>query len=499
MKRRDLLDVEFLEDSEYERRDLLKAGGVAGGAGVLGIGAYTIASSGNDDEQEINSVIEPPDENPTEEPPDTNPPSEREQIPHAAEFQSVVDVVEIGADPEGQSSVNFLFSQNLEDDTLLAFQPGTYQIDPFQLTGNHLGMVNTGDEPVRFVPSDGNCRGGNPYIFFDRVSDLVLENITFDFTNSEAGGPLHFFLTGDSTVRNMTYEGTCSNQLGIMRVEVLDENGSVLFENLQARNIDEDHTLTGVYVSGNHAGEATFRDCNLEEFSDNGLYASAPGGPGGQDGAVNVEGGVYRNNNISNVRLGSTGSIAQDVDVIVDSETPGWGQLNSRGIRLRNKSGQLIDNCSITFEQEAADSFGGVVFHTKNSGGLVRDTTIRVRRDEIPAVKAFSVTNAGNSSPEFEEVVITGDATEGVAVDIEGRDETEFRGCTIIQNGSNRDGIQLVDSHDCRIVDSHIFVAGDPIILRNASVHVENTEFVTEDERYHIEDRLLEDETLTLE
>lgn len=499
MKRRELL-----EERNLERRDILKAAGAGAGAvGVLGIGAYSWTRSGQENSE--SPVPRPPEngeEPPNGQPSNGQPPSDDppiDAIPHADDFSSIVETIETGLEPDMGEPVNFLFDEYSGDDTLLAFEPGTYQLDPIQLADTtHLGIVSSGEQPVRFVPTAGNCRGGNPYIFMNQVSDLVWENVTFDFTDSEAGGPIHLFLRGDSIIRDVTYQGTCSNQLGIMRVEVLDSSGSALFENLQASNIDENHTLTGVYVSGNHAGEATFRDCNLEEFSDNGLYASAPGGPNGNDGTVNVVGGVYRNNNIANVRLGSSGSVAEDVTVIVDSETPGWGQLNSRGIRLRNKSGQVIENCEITFEPEAAYSFGAIVFHKNNSGGLVRDSTIRLRRDEIPAIKAFPDANPGTGKPEFEDLVVAGNAAGGYTAEIEGRDETEFRNCTIVQPGSDRRGIRLLDCQNCRIVDSHVHVAEEPLILHNSSATVENTTFISEGGREYVEQRSYENETVTI-
>ncbi len=485
---------------EIDRRDILKATGAAGAAGLVGIGAYTInQGSPADDPPGVDDDPDDHDGPPEDDPPGEDSPEDGE-IPHAGEFDTIVEAVDLGADPDGEDSATFLFEEHVEDETLLAFEPGTYRIGPVEVSSQtHLGLVNTGNDPVRFVPTDGDCQGGHPYLFFDGVSDLLLENITLDFNNTDSGGPVHLFLEGHSTIRNVTCEGACANQIAVMRVEVRDSAGSALIDSLEAKNIDENQTLTGVYVSDHHAGELTFQNCNLESFSDNGLYASAPGGPEGEDGEVNVIGGTYRNNNIANVRLGSTGSKAEDVTVVVNSETPGYGQLNARGIRLRNRSGQTIENCDITFEEGAADSFGGVVFHGRNSGGLVKDTTIRIQRDDVPAIRAFPDENPGNGRPEFENVVITGTASGNVTATFEGRDETEFRNCTIVQTGDDRDGIAWSDCADCRIVDSHIHVTGTPIDLHDSSVTIEDTTIITPNGREEIDERTLENESLTIE
>ncbi|QLD87133.1 twin-arginine translocation signal domain-containing protein [Natronomonas halophila] len=473
---------------DVERRDVLRGAGIAGGAGVLGVGLYgaTRDDPGPEDPPET------PDgtEEPTEEP-DEPPPEER--------FDTVVNAVEAGADPDGNEPINFLFEEYDDDSTLFVFQSGTYEMEPFQIADRtQVGLVKSGDERPRFVPTEGGCRGGHPYVFFNGVGDLLLEDIRFDFRDTDSGGPLHFYLEGESTIRNVTYEGSCENQLGIVRIDVNDPDGSALVENFHSVNIRGDKKITGMYVSDNHSGELTFRDCQVNGFSDNGLYASAPGAPNGGDGLVNVIGGTYRNNNIANVRLGSTGAKAQDVTVVVDGETTGWGQLNARGIRLRNKSGQRIDNCEISFEADAADSFGAVVIHGSNGGGTVTDTDIRLDRDDVPAVRAFPPKDEPDQTPVFDGVSITGDAGSGVIAEIAGRDGTVFRNCTIEQSGADRRGFLFRDSQNCRIVDSSIAVGKQPATLDDSSLTIENTTIATANDEQFFEELQLEDESLTL-
>jgi hypothetical protein len=296
-----------------KRRDLLIAA-AAGTTGIAGIG------TGKTQQASTGTQVD-------------------DQLPHADEFGTVVDAVEQGANSAGEEPVNFLFEEYADDETLLAFEPGTYEIDYFSLSDiERLGVVGTGSDPAQFVPAAGQCRGGHPWVAFQGVRDLLLENVTFDFRETSAGGPLHLFLEGDSTIRNVAYLGSCSNQIGVIKIDVRDANGTARVENLVTRNVDDNNSLTGIYVTENHAGELTFVDCQVENYSDNGLYASSPGGSDGQDGAVNVIGGTYRNNNVAGVRLGTTGARAEDVTVVVDAETPGWGTLNARGIRRRNKS-----------------------------------------------------------------------------------------------------------------------------------------------------------------
>lgn len=420
-------------------------------------------------------------------------------LPHADEFETVVDAVEAGADPSGETSVNFLFEEHADDETLLAFEPGTYEIDYFSLSDiTHLGVVGTGVEPARFVPAAGQCRGGHPWVAFHDVSDLLLEDITFDFRETGAGGPLHLFLEGDSTIRNLTHLGSCSNQIGVLKIDVRDADGTARVENLVARNVGDNQSLTAIYVTSNHAGALTFADCQVANFSDNGLYASAPGKSDGQDGPVYVVGGTYRNNNVAGVRLGTTGARAEDVTVVVDAETPGWGKLNARGIRLRNRADQVIDGCDITFGADAAESFGGIVFHQENGGARVSETTVTIDRDGVPAARTFPVAGPTEGAPVFESCTFTGDAADGVTARIEGRDGTVFRDCMVEGTGDDRRGLHFLDSENCRIVDSRLDVGAVPVAVENGTVDIENTAIVTDNGDRYIEQMTLENEALDM-
>jgi hypothetical protein len=412
-------------------------------------------------------------------------------------FGTVVDAAAEGADPTGEEPVNDVFEEFAGDDTLLQFEPGTYLIDYFRVGEfDRFGVVGSGEDPARFVPAAGDCRGGHPWVHFGNVDSLHLENLLFDFREASSGGPIHLFLHGDSTLRDVRCLGSCSNQIAMVKVEVRDPDGSARIENLLARNVGDNHSLTGVFVAQNHAGDLLLEECTLERFSDNGLYASAPGGPDGNDGRVRVVGGTYRNNNVSGLRLGTTGSRIADATVVVDDETPGWGELNARGIRLRNKSGQVIEGCDITFGAAAADSFGAIAFHPANGGALIRDTTITIDRPSVPAVRCFPERGDSASSPVFENCTIRGRSPAGVTGRIEGRDGTVFKNCTIDQRGSDRRGLQFRDSEDCRIVDSRLTVANAPVAVDNGTVTIENSTLVTPSGERHIDSRTLADETL---
>jgi hypothetical protein len=293
--------------------------------------------------------------------------------------------------------------------------------------------------------------------------------------------------TGDATVRDVVTRGSCRDQVTMFRIDIRNPDATGLVENVRTRDDQGSSWLTGAYVGARHSGGVTFRGCELSEFTDNGLYGSAPGTPDGGDGTVHTEGGEYRNNNVSNIRLGTPGSTARGDTIVVES-APEAESLNLRGIRFRRGIDQVVEDCDIRFGPDVTDSFGAIVYHADNGGARVSNSQVTMDSDTIPAVRAYYHEGDTESAPTFENLTVDGDASRGYAVMINGRDGTAFRNCTIEQSGSQRDGIRLAYSADCELTDSRIDVTGYPLILRDSTLTVRNTTFVTPDGERHVEE-----------
>jgi hypothetical protein len=470
---------------DMERRELLLLLGVGGSVGVS-----TLVGASLLDDRPRN----PPMVTPTERPE----PVRR----HADEFGTVVDAVAAGADPNGEEPINPFLEEYAADDTLLSFPEGTYRFQPIDLTGyRHLGIAAAGETPPTFAAETGRCLGsGNQYILFDRLEEFLLDNVVFDFDGESTGGELRMNLTGDATITDVSASGGCAEQVAMCRIDVLDADATAVVENLTIDNRSDGIALTGVYVGKHHTGTVAFRNCDVQGFTDNGLYASAPGLEDGGKGIVRVEGGTYRNNNISNVRLGSEGSVARDVTSISDAPPPTTENsppANARGFRLRTGRGQLIEDCTVRITENSRFTHGGIVFHQTNGGATVRNTSIEIDRNDTPAIRTFPRDNEHSGTPRFAGLKITGNASAGQTVLLEGRDETVFSDCTIEQTGSERNGIYVRNSENCRIVDSRIDVTRNPLVLRGSSVRIENSTFVTPDGTEEIDDMRASDGDFT--
>jgi hypothetical protein len=471
-----------IERREFERRELLTWGGIGGLGGLL-VG-LSILGGGGPDEDGGTAVADPQ--------PSGGGPR------HADAFGTVVDAVENGADPDGEEPITDFLTTHAGDDTLLSFPAGEYRLEPTDLSGyRHLGIAAAGSERPAFVASGDRCLGsGESYLLFDGVEDLLIDRIHLDLTDDSVGGIVRVNAAGDATVSNVTAAGGCDGQIALFRFDVLDADATALVRNLDIGARDDDEYLTGVYVGKSHAGELRFRDCTVQAFTDNGLYASAPGLSDGAGGVVHVEGGTYRNNNIANVRLGSVGSTAVNVESISDAPPPttdAGPSANARGFRLRSGHGQRIENCLVRITADSRFTHGGVVFHETNGGATVTGTEITVDRDDTPAIRVFPDNSDHPGTATFEGVTMTGESAAGRTVLVEGRDETVFRDCEITATGDDRDGIHFWDCEGGRVVDSRIDVTGAPLVLRDATVLVENTTLVTPDGTEQVDQRRVTD------
>jgi hypothetical protein len=481
-------------DERSRRQFLKRAGTVALAAGLAGCGS-------DDDDDRTPTPRPTPDRDET--PTATETPSETETAPPTPtetstpvpeivrrfgdRFGSIVDLTEAGADAAGDQRIDDVLADAVADDTLLYFPSGEYKLGPVRLENcSNVGLVSLPGEDVTITPAVQAGEMNHRFMEITGASDLLIDGITLDFEGTRRGGAVHVAATDDFVVRNVRVRGKIPDRLlsanaVAFRFEAVEQSASGVVENVVATDGGhEGGNAVGIYVGKDHAGELTFRDCRIEGFPNNGLYASAPGrqldGFTGADGAVHVRGGRYANNNIANVRLGSTGSTARGVEIVVDRTppVPEDSSLNVRGLRLRGRSGQVVENCTIRIGSEAGKGFGALVVHPDNGAATVRNTEISVDRDDYRAINALPAAGDGDAGPTFENVTVTGSAGGGEAVAVSGRDGTTLSGCVVEQSGDGRAGLVFSESADCVVADSTIRVTGDPIRVEDASVERRN-------------------------
>jgi len=401
--------------------------------------------------------------------------SQARAAPPTDQFSNVVNVVKAGADPNGNGDISGVVKKHANDDTLLLFPDGTYKMRDVSLSGlTNFGMAAADGAKPMIVPSGPRSSLGEVYLQFSGGSDWLLQGIDFDFTKSGYGGRIQILSGGDFTMRDVECHGVYPNETKGARFDVRNPNGKALVERFIARGGTRDNDdVTGIFVGKEHSGEIVIRNCVMEGFSNNGIYASAPGLSSGGNGPVKVEGGLYRNNNVANVRIGSEGSYIKGVTVIVDEKAPLiHGALNSRGLRVRDRQDQVIEDCDVIME--AGSGSGAVVLHHEAGRVYVRNTRIKVSTGGYNAIMAKTPSGGGNVGPVFENVSITGNSAAPDAAVVKGRDNTQFENCCIQMSGGGQDGVVLSNCDGSSVTDSTINVPGRAVVLSGSSADTSN-------------------------
>ncbi len=386
------------------------------------------------------------------------------------EYDEVVDIVEAGADNTGQEPIDDVFDEHANDDTQIEFPDGTYKVNQlilYQLS--NFRMVGSGDATL--VPGEDYVE--EQWIAGAETRDLIIENLTIDNTASGVSPEIDISAYDGLEFKDVVKRGYQDDGGVAIGLRILSSDGEGLVENVRA---PDGGASVGLYIESD--GPMTVRNCQFEEFADNGVYASASSAP------ITVEGGFFRNNNISQVRLGSAGSVVRGAEMVVTKPVKSARQesVNMRGVRVADGPGPVtVDNCDITM---AGGQGNGAIVNAFSGGSLtVRDTRIRVGESYTTVgsdgsrtsfgVFVDDATQADPGTRTFENVSITGDGRYRSAMLVR-RSDNDMQGLCIDQDGEGRDGIVFEDSTNNTIYDSVIDVPDEEVVLRNSSAKKAN-------------------------
>ena len=405
-------------------------------------------------------------------------------------FKRRVNMVEeAGCDPTGQDPCDAEIRNAAADYTLLVFPEGEYRITEKNYIGEvtNLGFLGKGE--VRFrVPERFNEKA----LVVDRGTGLLFEGIDIDQRADGATPGLHLGADDDLEIHDVEYIGQGIHPDSDPRGEgdgnpevtnaftpiVRSESGTGTVTNVVAKNdglmgaYNAGSGRIGVWIGISHTGTIRLRNCQFEGFPNNGLYCSRTGG------AVQAENGVFRNNDITQVRLGSRDSYVKNAIISADfdnSDSPNPGDtLNSRGVRFEaggfDFGGATVRNCDIAIISTPHSS-GGVVVGSDGADHGVYDSRISVEEDNIRGIYAKAPTGFGSRDPPPEphtatvdNTSITGGASGVEAIRIDERDDSSVSNCCIQQTGSDRDGVRLVDSPSNSVTESTVNVSGEQVV-----------------------------------
>ena len=104
-------------------------------------------------------------------PPDEVSGTERDLPAYAQEYATIVDAVEMGADPAGDRAINGVLDEQLGNDTLLWFPEGEYLVRPQRVSGyRNVALAAAREGETRFVGEPGSFAGRNRFLKIGRAS-----------------------------------------------------------------------------------------------------------------------------------------------------------------------------------------------------------------------------------------------------------------------------------------------------------------------------------------
>jgi len=404
----------------------------------------------------------------TDGPPFEPPPGVRspeQERPVVEDYDTVIDVAEAGADPEGSDSIVPTLEEIDGPSVLLQFPPGEYYMEDtwiaqgFDRLGIHGpdATITTIQEFTGPLFGLGNNGG---------VGNLFVGGLTFDFTGADTGPrPIDARANNSLYLSDVTVNGEFDIDQDGMRIEVNSETGSGLVRNLRLPDGgNPEYSNTGCYVGETHRGTLVFQNCRINGFPDNGLYASSAAG------RVNVVGGRYFNSGVSNVRVSGPAAIR---GVLVRCNEARDGIENMRGIRLRAGDDIVLENSRIIMDT-VTSSDGAITCAEWLESATIRDNHVTVNTDDVPAFLAkppVDGMDTQRSHPiQLRNLSVDGSADRGAAVRILDRSGALLHGLCICQPGENRDGISLSDTSETTVRASNITVTGTPLATDGASV-----------------------------
>lgn len=276
-----------------------------------------------------------------------------EETEAPADYANIIDIVEAGADNNGDRSINPILNEVADDRTLIRFPEGTYFADDqFRIAGYDKFGITGENATISVAPTNGYVFKLGTYQ--NPINDLQVEGLTFDISREGAGGrALELQANDNLEAREIDFVGTHDTpSKGPLLVGLQTSDGTGVVEDIDISDggVDTDggNGGTGLLVSNYHQGTVTIRDVHIGPFPDNGIYVS------GSEGSVHIEGGIFENSNVAGVRLKGDGSSIEDAQFVVDESIEGFGA--QRPIRLDNGADIEVRNCDIDMDASVTEA-----------------------------------------------------------------------------------------------------------------------------------------------
>ncbi|WP_396613378.1 twin-arginine translocation signal domain-containing protein (plasmid) [Haloferax sp. S1W] len=478
-----------------KRRDVLRTSGAAVAAGFLA-GCVTFFDGGRTkgETKPDSTVTMSPSE-----PNDGFIPSKEDILDapttlHGITFDTVLHAVDdLGMDPTGTVPIDDAFDEGYGDGTLIAFPPGDYLATDehrYRTPTHRFGLIGLGESrrDVQFVFPPGNEGAPDPtnfrFLMFTAGRDVVIENLTFQMTDDDVTGVETIFILDDgfwmvdvefagfmpreryAPSNNVIAHITDPDGVGVIRRFVSLGGGVV-------GTYPSRGTPIGVFWS--HRGELRLEDAHIEESGSHSIYASRA------QGCIRVEGGLFRNNDNTNLRISGGGHPTKRswirgarVEIDVDRATklpPGEHYESTRGIWVEAGGshnpgyGNLLieDVDAVIYSNGSASNLPLLLIDSSHGSVTVRNSRFRSFVEHVEPIDVREPSAQAVNGPtevHIENTVVETTAKrvidEGAALSISGRPNSTVTGSTIKLVDGWVDGIRVERSDGFTATDLEI-------------------------------------------
>lgn len=289
-----------------------------------------------------------------------------------------IDGTNHGVDNTGSEDAAADISSLVADNRLLVLPGGTYLTDSeirIEAT-TKFGIVGRGDVTIQPTTNHTSSQvvnftddsNGNP------CRTVVVSNIDFDIS-TQASRPLSVNAAGYNVVEDVEVTGTydeAGSGHGGGQFDAVEEDATVIVRGFRAPDGSADLSAesqppTGIYTGTDSLGTVRYEDCVVKGWVDNGLYTSKAAG------SVEVIGGTYANNRVSNIRLGGDGSEVRG-GTKVYNDSNGFG---GRALWAREGTGHTFQGVKIVYSDSAYSS-NIISIHPDAGSATFRDCDIDV-------------------------------------------------------------------------------------------------------------------------
>jgi hypothetical protein len=396
--------------------------------------------------------------------------------PTSPNFSRTVDAVkEFGVDPKGNRPINEDIA-SIPEDTLVVFPPGTYLMTGMvQVDATKCGLVGAdyksnsppkaGKKATTFAVESGTRAG-----FEFRMKTGLVGNFIFDQTAPKATMGLKAGSSGFVQYRDVVWNGVVDT-VGSAAVDKKDYlcaiqadkgatarctrfkmayNGIPGTKNIGAKN--------AFWVGTSNQGTAQIEDCQVVGNASNGVYG------GRTPGNVQIKGGRWRNNAVSQNRFSGAKSWSDGVTIEIDADgykgpTGDYGGFNEKigtsGIQIERgdngiskPSGAQVRNADIRIRSTGKSGLrAGIGVLGSGGGAQIENTRIIVQVDR-PAVTAESPGGgyAGASAPPPHTITMSDSLLAGTnanpTIRVSGRENSLIRSTCLKISGASQDSIR---------------------------------------------------------